>query len=144
MKKISLIWVLFAGCTLMQSQGIVKQPEVTFVDANPHSFTFTSCKVDIRLLAKNPNSFVINLDKMDVLLYINNQKTASTAFNNISLKANGTSPLNTTVTIPFSSAGMALIGALQDKSGIKYKVDGVAHYKTPLGVIKYPVTLYKN
>ena len=71
----------------MQSQGLVKQPEVTFVDAVPHSFSFTGCKVDVKLQAKNPNSFNINLEKMDVLLYINEQKTASTAFNNISLKA---------------------------------------------------------
>ncbi len=138
------ICVLMAGCSLMQSQGLVKQPEVTFVDAVPHSFSFTGCKVDVKLQAKNPNSFNINLDKMDVLLYINEQKTASTAFNNISLKAMDTSPLNTTVAIPFSTAGMALVSALQSKSAVKYKIDGVAHYKTPLGVLKFPVTLHKN
>jgi hypothetical protein len=146
MKKLSLlICLLCAGCSaLMQSQSLVRPPELSFVDAAPHSFTLTGCRVDVRLQAKNPNSFAINLETMDVVLYINNRKTVNTAFNNISLKANGTSPLNTTVTVPYASSGLALMGALQSGSGLNYKVVGVAHYKTPLGTIQFPLTLYKN
>lgn len=128
----------------MQSQSLVRPPELSFVDAAPHSFSLTGCKVDVRLRAKNPNPFSINLETMDVLLYINDQKTVSTAFNNISLRANGTSPLNSTVTIPYVRSGLALMAALRSRSGLRYKLVGVAHYKTPLGTIQFPLTLYKN
>jgi hypothetical protein len=144
MKKLPLLCMLLVGCSLMQSGGLPRQPELIFVDAVPHSFTLTGCRVDIRLQAKNPNSFNINLDRLDVHLYINDHKTASSAFDGVSLKAKGTSPLNTTVSVSYIGAGMAVIGALRDKSGVRYAIKGVAHCNTPLGVMRFPVTLYKN
>jgi hypothetical protein len=39
---------------------------------------------------------------------------------------------------------MALMGALREGSGVRYAIKGVSHYKTPLGVVRFPVTLYRN
>jgi len=129
---------------MVSKQLPVKEPEVSFVDATPHSFTFTSLKVDIKLRVTNPNPIGLTIDRLDLVLYINDQKTVTAPFHNVTLKANGSSPLNTTVVVPYTAVGMSMIGALKSTSGIRYKLVGVSYVKTPLGVVEFPVTIYKN
>lgn len=122
----------------------VQKPTVKFVSAKPHSFTFTSMKVDIKLSVTNPNPIALKLDKLDLLLYINDKKTVKVMFSNINLPANGTEQLTSTVKIPYKQVGTAIVSIVRAKGKAQYKLDGVIYIKTPVGMLNFPVTVYEK
>jgi|GEM_PF-1457486 len=146
-KSLFIILIFFlsvSGCEMLKEKLQIQKPTVKFISAKPHSFTFTSMKVDIKLAVTNPNPIALKLDKLDLLLYINDKKTTTVMFTNIDLPAKGTAPLNTTVKVPYKEVGTAIVSIVRSKGKAHYKLDGIIYIKTPVGMLDFPVTVYEK
>jgi LEA14-like dessication related protein len=140
---------LAAGCS---SLGIdIENPEYTIRDVRPRvsvAIPFSASTVDIDFLVevRNPNAVGVNLDQIDFNLLINNQRIISGISNqDVRIPANGIGDVQLRTRFGYDnlrSLFREVVDVVQGERA-RYEIQGTAYYKTPIGRLSFPLTVYR-
>lgn len=151
MKKAFLILMsltILAGCSFLQERLAVKNCKFSFVSARPMlsvtDMLQRRLRVKLRIRIKNPNKGKATIDNLDLMLYLEGRKTVTASFPGVSIPAGGIRTVSSTVTVPFSAAGNAVVATVKKKGQIRYRLAGKVYVKTPLGKTSFQVDIAKS
>jgi LEA14-like dessication related protein len=136
--------MLLGACAFLQQRLAVRNCTFKLVEARAGSFTFTDMAVNLNIAVYNPNPIAVAIDKLDLILLINDHRTVKAVFSGQSINPQATKNLTTTVTIPYMTAGMAIIEILKKNQPVRYRLDGEIFLNTPIGMVNFPVTIYES
>jgi LEA14-like dessication related protein len=138
---------LAAGCALLQQieqRVAIKNCTFKLTNAQARNFTLTDMSVDLNIAVQNPNTVTVTIDKLDLILLVNDRQTVKAFFSGQSIDPQQTKALTTTVVIPYTTVGMAIIDMLRKNEPVRYRLDGEIYLNTPIGMINFPVTIYES
>jgi LEA14-like dessication related protein len=103
--------------------------------------------LDFDLGVDNPNSVAVRLDRIDFDVLIDeNPLLSSFSQSGVRIPAHGYGEVHLRTQVRYDDIRAAyrqLAGAIQG-NGARYQVRGNAYYDTPVGMLKFPVTVYSS
>ena len=144
--------LLLSSCAALRQTLNIENPRYSIRDIRPRidialPLSASSIDIDFALEVDNPNSVGLRLDQIDFNLFINNTRVLdSISQQNISIPANGRGDVNLRTRIGYQnirSLWDEIVGVIRGNRA-KYELRGNAYYNTPLGRIKFPVTVYST
>ena len=100
--------------------------------------------ISLTITISNPNDKDVVMDRMDLDFYIDNKKTVNVQFDEVIIPKGQAKRVDAAVSIPYSTLGMSLSGAMTKKGIIHYRLSGYIYIKTRTGYMRFPVTVFKN
>ncbi len=146
------IALVLSGCSALQSALNIENPRYNIRDIRPRvdiaiPLSASSIDIDFALEVDNPNSVGLRLDQLDFNLFINDSRVLdSVSQQNISIPANGVGDVRLRTRIGYQNV-RSLWNELVDMvrgERARYEIRGNAYYQTPLGRLKFPVTVYSS
>jgi len=137
-----LSWLL--ACSYINQRLSANKCKFTIVSIDIRSFSLTGMTIGLSVDISNLNKIDAVIDKMVLDLYIEDIRTVTVTFNEVTIPPKKTKIVNADVAIPYSIIGMSVIDEIKNKEKIQYRLAGIAYMNTRLGVVKYPVTISKN
>lgn len=146
------VMFLLSGCSALQRALNIENPRYTLRDIRPHvsiaiPLSASSIDLDFNLEVDNPNSVGLRLDQLDFDLYINDSRVLDTVSSqNLRIPANGVGmvPLRTRIGYQnVRSLWTELVDVIRGQRA-RYELRGNAYYETPVGRLKFPVTVYTS
>jgi LEA14-like dessication related protein len=144
--------LLMTSCSTLQSALNIENPRYSIRDIHPSvdiaiPLSASSIDVDFALEVDNPNSVGLRLDQIDFNLLINDTQVLDTITqHNVSIPANGKGDVQLKTRIGYQnvrSIWNEMIGIVRGERA-RYEIRGNAYYATPLGRLKFPVTVYSS
>jgi LEA14-like dessication related protein len=144
--------LLLSGCAAVMSALDIQNPRYTIRDIRPRidvaiPLSSSSIDIDFALEVDNPNSVGLRLDQIDFNLFINDTRVLdSISQQNINIPANGRGDVNLRTRIGYQNI-RSLWGEIVDVvrgNRARYELRGNAYYNTPVGRLKFPVSVYSN
>ncbi len=144
--------LLLSGCAAVMSALDIQNPRYTIRDIRPRidvaiPLSSSSSDIDFALEVDNPNSVGLRLDQIDFNLFINDTRVLdSISQQNINIPANGRGDVNLRTRIGYQNI-RSLWGEIVDVvrgNRARYELRGNAYYNTPVGRLKFPVSVYSN
>ena len=141
--------LLLAGCAATQALNI-QNPRYTIRDlrARPSiaiPLNQSSLDFDFVIGVDNPNSVGLNLDRIDFSIFVNDNRLLDSVSNQrITIPARGLGEIRLTSRVPYrniSNIYREIADVIQGNRA-RYEVRGNAYYRTPVGELKFPVTVY--
>jgi LEA14-like dessication related protein len=148
----SAILVLFSGCSAVQQALNIENPRYSLRNIRPHvaialPLSASSIDIDFDLEVDNPNSVGLRLDQLDFNLFINNNRVLdSVSRQELRIPANGVGAVQLRTRIGYEnvrSLWTEIVDVVRGERA-RYELRGNAYYDTPLGRLKFPVTVYSN
>jgi len=145
--------VLLSGCAAVQSALNIENPRYALRDIRPRvdiaiPLSASSIDIDFNLEVENPNSVGLRLDQLDFNLLINDTRVLdSTTRQRLNIPANGTGDVQLRTRIGYQNIRTLWTEIVDIASGrqrAKYELRGNAYYDTPVGKLKFPVTVYST
>ncbi|HEY4223461.1 MAG TPA: LEA type 2 family protein [Myxococcota bacterium] len=129
----AMLAVVVAGCSFTK-------PSLTFKSARIHDTDLEGTTLDVTYEVKNPNSVGVSVDEVSYELDVEDHKIiAGQPPNGLSVAANGTSELMFPAKIYFAEvAPVVEVFLTQDTA--KYRVAGELGIKTPVGMVRLPLS----
>ena len=144
--------LLLSSCAALRQTLNIENPRYAIRDIRPRidialPLSASSIDIDFAIEVDNPNSVGLRLDQIDFNLFINNTRVLdSISQQNISIPANGRGDVNLRTRIGYQnirSLWDEIVGVIRGNRA-KYELRGNAYYNTPLGRLKFPVTVYST
>lgn len=144
--------LLLSGCAAVMSALDIQNPRYTIRDIRPRvdvaiPLSASSIDIDFALEVDNPNSVGLRLDQIDFNLFINDSRVLdSISQQNINIPANGRGDVHLRTRIGYQNI-RSLWGEIVDVvrgNRARYELRGNAYYNTPVGRLKFPVSVYSN
>lgn len=145
--------VLFlSGCSAVKSILDIENPRYTIRGIRPRvdiaiPLSASSIDIDFDLEVDNPNKVGLRLDQIDFNLFINDSRILdSISDQNIDIPANGRGDVRLRTRIGYQnirSLWNEIVDMVQGERA-RYEIRGNAYYNTPLGRLKFPVTVYST
>jgi LEA14-like dessication related protein len=143
--------VLATGCQSL-TQFDIRNPTYRFRDIRPDvalAIPLSASSIDVDMIVEidNPNSVGLRLDRIDFDLFVNDQPVAtSVAREGVRIPANdiGQVRLRTTIGYDRLRTMFREVANMIEGGRASYEVRGTAWYDTPIGVMKFPVTVYRS
>ncbi len=141
-----------SGCSALQSALNIENPRYSIRDIRPSidvaiPLSASSIDIDFAIEVDNPNSVGLRLDQIDFNLFINNSRVLdSISQQNITIPANGRGDVQLRTRIGYQnvrSLWSELVDMVRGERA-RYEIRGNAYYQTPLGRLKFPVTVYSS
>jgi LEA14-like dessication related protein len=145
--------LLFSGCAALQSALNIENPRYNIRDIRPRldiaiPLSASSVDIDFAIEVDNPNSVGLRLDQIDFNLFINEARVLdSISQQNISIPANGRGDVQLRTRIGYQnlrSLWSEMVDIVGGRQRAKYEIRGNAYYQTPVGRLKFPVTVYSS
>jgi hypothetical protein len=145
--------LLLPGCAAVQQALNIENPRYAIRDIRPRldvaiPLSASSVDIDFNLEVDNPNSVGLRLDQLDFNLFINDSRVLdSTSRQDIRIPANGTGDVQLRTRIGYQqvrSLWTEIVDIVSGRQRAKYELRGNAYYDTPLGRLKFPVTVYST
>ena len=145
--------LLLSGCAAVQQALNIENPRYALRDIRPRldiaiPLSASSIDIDFNLEVDNPNSVGIRLDQVDFDLFINDSRILdSTSQQDIRIPANGIGDVQLRTRIGYQqirSLWTEMVDIVSGRQRAKYELRGNAYYETPLGRLKFPVTVYST
>lgn len=148
---VAVALVSLSGCQTL-SQLDIRNPTYRFRDIRPDvslalPLSASTIDVDMVVEIENPNSVGLRLDRIDFDLFVNDQAVASSiADQGVRIPANDTGEVRLRTSIPYERLGSLFREVANVVSGgrANYEVRGTAYYDTPIGTMKFPLTVYRS
>ncbi|HEX7151945.1 MAG TPA: LEA type 2 family protein [Thermoanaerobaculia bacterium] len=149
---LAALTLLLSGCGAVKQALNIENPRYSIRDIRPRvdialPLSASSIDIDFAIEVDNPNSVGLRLDEIDFNLYVNeNRVLDSISSQNIEIPANRTGLVNLRTRIGYQQVG-SLFRAVADAitgNRAKYEIRGDAYYRTPLGRLKFPVTVFSS
>ena len=144
--------LFLTSCTALRQTLNIENPRYSIRDIRPRvdvalPLSASSIDIDFAIEVDNPNSVGLRLDQIDFNLFINdNPVLDSISQQNIRIPANGRGDVNLRTRIGYQnvrSLWNELVNVITGNRA-RYELRGNAYYQTPLGRMKFPVTVYST
>ena len=144
--------LLLSSCAAVRSALNIENPRYTIRDIRPRvdialPLSASSIDIDFALEVDNPNSVGLRLDQIDFNLFINdNPVLDSISQQDIRIPANGRGDVRLRTRIGYQnvrSLWNEVVSVIQGNRA-RYELRGNAYYNTPIGRLKFPVTVYST
>lgn len=143
---------LLSGCAAIGSALNIQNPRYSIRDIRPRvdiaiPLSASSIDIDFNLEVDNPNSVGLSLSQLDFNLFINDSRVLdSTSREQFRIPANGIGNVQLQTRIGYQnvrSLWTELVDIVRGQRA-RYELRGTAHYDTPVGRLKFPVTVFAN
>jgi len=143
---------LLSGCAAIGSALNIQNPRYSLRDIRPRvdiaiPLSASSIDIDFNLEVDNPNSVGLALSQLDFNLFINDTRVLdSTSREQFRIPANGVGNVQLQTRIGYQNVRNLwneLVDIVRGERA-RYELRGTAHYDTPVGRLKFPVTVYAN
>jgi len=144
--------LLFTRCAAVQSALNIENPRYAIRDIHPRvdiaiPLSASTIDIDFALEVDNPNTVGLRLDQVDFGLLINDTRVLdSISQQDIRIPANGRGDVNLRTRIGYQnvrSLWNEIVDVVQGNRA-RYELRGNAYYDTPVGRLKFPVTVYSS
>lgn len=144
--------LLLSGCAAVQSALDIENPRYSIREIRPRidiaiPLSASSIDIDFALEVDNPNRVGLRLDQIDFNLFINDSRILdSISEQNIDIPANGRGDVRLRTRIGYQNIRALWTEIVDVVRGqrARYELRGNAYYKTPVGRLKFPVTVYSS
>lgn len=141
---------LLAGCSAAQQALNIENPRYTIRDlqARPRiaiPLNQSSIDFDFVISVDNPNTVGLNLDRIDFSVFVNENRLLDSMSNQrITIPARGVGDIRLTSRVPYSNISNIFreVADVIQGNRARYEIRGNAYYRTPIGEMKFPVTVY--
>jgi LEA14-like dessication related protein len=143
---------LLTGCAAVQQALNIENPRYSIRNIHPRvdiaiPLSASSIDVDFDIEVDNPNSVGLTLDQIDFDLFVNETRVLdSVSQQGIRIPANGRGDVQLRTRIGYQNL-RSLWGEIADVirgNRARYEIRGNAWYNTPVGRLKFPVTVYSS
>jgi LEA14-like dessication related protein len=147
-----LAFFLLSACAAVQSALNIENPRYTIRDIRPRvdiAIPLSASSIDIafNLEVDNPNSVGLRLDQLDLDLFINDNRVFdSVSSQDLRIPANGVGLVDLRTRIGYQNVRTLwtqLVDVVRGQRA-RYELRGNAYYETPVGRLKFPVTVYST
>lgn len=144
--------ILLSGCAAVQSALDIQNPRYAIRDIRPRvdialPLSASSIDIDFNLEVDNPNRVGLRLDQVDFNLFINDTRVLdSISQQNINIPANGRGDVYLRTRIGYEnirSMWNEIVDIVRGQRA-RYELRGNAYYQTPVGRLRFPVTVYST
>ena len=154
MKKLffTAVTVLFVGCTSLRNLNIVN-PSYSLRDIRPHvaialPLSASSIDLDFDVGVDNPNPVGLRLNRLDFDVLVNNNPllTQVSTPQGISIPARGVGQVHLKTRVGYQNIRniWSQITDMINGNRATYQIRGNAYYDTPIGQMRFPVTVYSR
>lgn len=141
--------IVLAGCSAAQALNI-ENPRYTIRDvrARPNiaiPLNQSSIDFDFDIVVDNPNSVGLNLNRLDFSIFVNDNRLLDSVSNQrINIPARGVGEIRLTSRVPYRNISNIFreVADVIQGNRARYEIRGNAYYQTPVGELKFPVTVY--
>jgi LEA14-like dessication related protein len=146
------IALVLSGCSALRSALNIENPRYSIRNIHPRvdiaiPLSASSIDIDFNLEVDNPNKVGLRLDQVDFNLFINGSRILdSISQQNINIPANGRGDVQLRTRIGYQnvrSLWTELVDMVRGQRA-RYEIRGNAYYQTPVGRLKFPVTVYST
>ncbi|MCU1231406.1 MAG: hypothetical protein JWO97_4290 [Acidobacteria bacterium] len=150
---LSLLTLSLSGCSSVARALNIENPRYSFRNIHPNvSFALplsaSTLDLDFTLAVDNPNSVGIRLDRVDFDLFINDNPILYSESRDprIRIPARGIGDVHLTTHIGYQQLRSLAQTIFSDVQGnrARYEMRGNAYYDTPVGSLKFPVTVFST
>jgi LEA14-like dessication related protein len=143
---------LLSGCAAVQSALNIEPPRYTIRDIRPSvdiaiPLSASSIDIDFNLEVDNPNDVGLRLDQIDFNLFINDNPVLDTVRTyDVRIPANGIGNVGLRTRIDYPAVRnlwSEMVDVVRGRRA-RYELRGDAYYNTPVGRLKFPVTVYST
>jgi LEA14-like dessication related protein len=144
--------MLLSGCAAARAALNIENPRYSIRDIRPRidiaiPLSASSIDVDFAIEVDNPNSVGLRLDEIDFDLFINDTRILDgISQQRIAIPANGRGDIQLRTRIGYQnirSLWSEVLDAIRGERA-RYEIRGNAYYDTPLGRLKFPVSVYSS
>jgi LEA14-like dessication related protein len=141
-----------SGCSALQHALNIENPRYSIRDIRPRldiaiPLSASSIDIDFNVEVDNPNSVGLKLDQLDFDLLINDTRVLeSSSRENLRIPANDVGNVQLHTRIGYQnvrSLWNELVDIVRGQRA-RYELRGNAYYDTPVGRLKFPVTVYST
>lgn len=141
--------LLLSSCAAMQSALRIENPRYSIRDIHPRvdialPLSASSIDIDFALEVDNPNSVGLRLDQVEFDLFINDSRVLdSISRQDLRIPANGKGDVQLRTRIGYQNIRTMWSEMVNIVRGehARYEIRGNAYYETPVGRLKFPVTV---
>ncbi len=143
---------VLSGCGSVAKSLNIVDPKFTIRDVRPRidialPLSASSIDFDFTIGVDNPNRVGLRLEEIDFSLFANDKRLVDSVSNqNINIPANGYGDVRLTARVGYGqlrSLWGEIISAIQGDRA-RYEVRGNAYFHTPVGRMRFPVTVYSR
>lgn len=144
--------LLLSGCAAARAVLNIENPRYSIRDIRPRvdiaiPLSASTIDLDFNIEVDNPNSVGLRLDEIDFDLFINESRILDgISQQRINIPANGRGDMHLRTSIGYQnirSLWNEVVSAVRGQRA-KYEIRGNAYYQTPLGRLKFPVSVYST
>ncbi|HYR27018.1 MAG TPA: LEA type 2 family protein [Thermoanaerobaculia bacterium] len=148
----SIASLLLSGCSAVQKALNIENPRYSIRNIHPRvdiaiPLSASTIDLDFSIEVDNPNSVGLRLDEIDFDLFINDSRILDgVSQQRINIPANGRGDMRLTTSIGYNNIRTLwneVVGAIRGERA-RYEIRGNAYYDTPLGRLKFPVSVYST
>lgn len=148
---ISIATLVLTGCGALADLNI-QNPRYTLRDIRPRvqialPLSASTIDFDYTIGIDNPNPVGLRLDQLDFNLYVNDNRIFTGVSNRrISIPANGVGDLQLHSRVGYQDLRALwneVVDVIQGNRA-RYELRGTAYYNTPIGRLRFPVTVYAS
>ena len=148
----SLASLLLSGCAVAKAALNIENPRYSIREIRPRvdiaiPLSASTIDLDFSIEVDNPNSVGLRLDEIDFDLFINDNRILDgVSQQRIAIPANGRGDMRLRTSIGYNNVRMLwneIVGAVRGERA-RYEIRGNAYYDTPLGRLKFPVSVYSS
>jgi LEA14-like dessication related protein len=141
--------LFLSSCAAMKSALHIENPRYSIRDIRPRvdialPLSASSIDIDFALEVDNPNSVGLRLDQVEFNLFINDSRVLdSISRQDLRIPANGKGDVQLSTRIGYQnirSMWTEIVNIVRGEHG-RYEIRGNAYYETPVGRLKFPVTV---
>lgn len=144
--------LFLSGCAAVQQVLNIQNPRYSIRDIRPRidialPLSASSIDIDFNIEVDNPNGVGLRLDEIDFDLFINDSRILDgVSQQRINIPANGRGDMRLSTRIGYDNL-RALWGEIVDAirgQRARYEIRGNAYYDTPVGRLRFPVSVYST
>ena len=144
--------LLLSGCGLAKAALNIENPRYSIRDVRPRvdiaiPLSASTIDLDFSIEVDNPNSVGLRLDEIDFDLFINDSRILDgISQQRINIPANGRGDMRLRTSIGYQNLRTLwteVVNAIRGERA-RYEIRGNAYYDTPLGRLKFPVSVYSS
>ena len=136
-----LLAVGASACSWLQmAEGGFKKPDVAYKSASLSDVSLSGATLNVVTRVDNPNPVSLALAEVDYRLSIDGHPVATgKPPDGLEIQANGATDVTLPASFKFTDLGQAVATVLQ-KGSAGYKAEGTVGVKTPIGLVKVPLS----
>ena len=146
------VTLMLSGCSTVAQALNIENPRYSIRDIRPRvdfalPLNASSIDFDFILGVDNPNSVGLRLDRLDFDLLVNDQHLLnSTSTQNVQIPSRGFGEVHLRSRVGYDSIRSIFreVADVINGNRAQYALRGTAYYNTPVGAMRFPVTVSTN